>query len=95
MWRSYTTIKDLATTKRVQIIKKKDIIIAALDIDNLIIVMYIAIPEWEEITINPVKKAQIEAQNRVQVRVLLFDKALTAIPVEYSNYSNNFSEKMQ
>ena len=40
---------------------------------------------------NPGRKAQIKAQNRVQVGALLFDKAPTEVLTEYSDYSNVFS----
>ena len=41
------------------------------------------------------KQAQIKkkAQSKAQVKALLFNKALTKIPAEYSNYSNIFSMK--
>ena len=40
--------------------------------------------------INPIKKAQIKAQNRDQVRILLFDEVLMAVLAEYSDYNNIF-----
>lgn len=43
IWRSYATKKTLFTTKQVQIINKKDFIIAILDVDNKIFVIYVAI----------------------------------------------------
>ena len=45
MWKIYTTNKALSTTKQVQIINKKDFIIAALDINSKTFVMHIAIRE--------------------------------------------------
>ena len=36
-------------------------------------------------------KAQIKAQNGAQVGALLFDKTLTEVPAEYSDYSDVFS----
>ena len=35
--------------------------------------------------------AHIEAYSRIQVGVLLFEKALIALPVKYSNYNNIIS----
>lgn len=43
--------------------------------------------------IDPIKKISIEIQSKAQVRALLFDKTFTIVLTEYSNYSNNFSEK--
>ena len=67
----------------------------ALDADNKTFVVHVAIWEQKEIVIDSVRKAQIEAQSRAQsaaqVGALIFDKAPTKIPAEYSNYNNVFS----
>ena len=44
-WRTYTTNKALPITKQVQIIDKKDFVIAVLDANNKTFVVYMAI--WE------------------------------------------------
>ena len=51
--------------------------------------MYVAIQKQEEMSVHLEKRAQI--QNKAQIGALLFDKAPTEIPAEYSNYSNVFS----
>ena len=43
MWKTYTTNKALFTTKQVQIINKKDFIIAVLDIDSKTFVVHMVI----------------------------------------------------
>ena len=43
IWRTYTTNKALLTTKQVQIIDKKDFVIAALDVDSKIFIVPMAI----------------------------------------------------
>ena len=86
-WKTYTTNKALFSTKQVQIINKKDFIIAVLDADSKTFVMYVAIREQKEILVYSKKQAQIKAQ----VGPLLFNKASTKVLVEYSNYSNVFS----
>ena len=56
--------------------------------------MHVAIREREEMAIDPGRKAQIEAQieaqGKAQVGALLFDKAPTEVPAEYSDYSDVF-----
>ena len=42
-WRTYTTNKNLPITKQVQIINLKKFVIVALDINNEIFVVYMAI----------------------------------------------------
>ena len=55
----------------------------ALDADSKTFVVYDAIRKQEEMPIYSKKQAQ--------VGTLLFDKALTKVSAEYSNYSNFFS----
>ena len=88
-WRTYTIDKTLLTTKRVQIINKKDFVIAALNANNKTLVMHVAIQEQERMPVHSKRQAQIKAQ----IGALLFNKALTEVPAEYSNYSNIFSVK--
>ena len=61
-WKSYTTNKAILTTERVQLVNLKEFVIAALDTDNKTFVMHVAIREREEMTMDPERKAQIEAQ---------------------------------
>ena len=82
MWKLYTTKKTLPTIKQVQLVNPKELVIAALDADSETFVVHMAIREWEKMAINLDRKAQVGA--------LLFDKALTEVPAEYSNYSNVF-----
>ena len=56
-WKSYTTNKALPTTKRVQLVDPEEFVIAALDADSKNFVVYVAVREREEITIDPDKKA--------------------------------------
>ena len=54
-----------------------------LNANNETFVVYIAIRKREKMLIN--------SKKQVQVRALLFNKAPTKVPAEYSNYSNVFS----
>ena len=91
MWKLYTTNKALPTIERVQLVDPKEFAIAALDINSETFVVHVAIRKRKEMAMNLDRKAQIEAQSGAQVGVLLFDKAPTEVPAEYSNYSNVFS----
>ena len=86
-WKTYITNKALLTTKQVQIINKKDFVIAALDANSETFVVHMAIREQERMPVHFKRQAQIEAQ----VGALLFNKAPTEVPAEYSDYSNVFS----
>ena len=94
-WKSYTTNKALPTIKQVQLVNQKKFVIAAIDADNETFVVHVTIREQEKMAINPDRKAQIKAQSeaksKTQIRALIFNKAPTEVPAEYSNYSNVFS----
>ena len=70
-----------------------------MDADSETFIVYVAIREREKMAMDPDRKAQIEAQigaqiqDGAQVGALLFDKAFTGVPTEYSDYSNVFSAK--
>ena len=81
-WRSYTTAEALPTTKRVELIDKKEFAKAALDKNSETFVVHVAsfslIPG-----IHPEKKAQIA--------FLLTEKV--KIPDEYSDFTDVFSKE--
>ena len=83
IWKTYTTNKALPTTKQVQIVDQKEFIIAAIDVNSETFVVYVAIRKREEMSVHSKKQAQVKA--------LLFDKAPTEVPVDYSDYSDVFS----
>ena len=60
-WKLYTTNEALLTTEQVQLVDPKEFVITALDADNETFVVHVAIREWEEMAMDPDKKAQIEA----------------------------------
>ena len=82
-WKTYITHKALFITEQVQIIHKKDFVIAALNANSETFVMHMAILEQKKMPVHSKKQAQVEA--------LIFDKAPTAVLVEYFDYSKNFS----
>ena len=61
MWKTYTTNKTLFTIKQVQIIDKKNFVIAILDANNETFIVYVAIWEQKEMPIHFKKQAQIKA----------------------------------
>ena len=76
-------MQHLPTTEQVQIVDLKEFVIAALDVDSETFVVHVAIREQEEMLVHSKRQAQVGA--------LLFDKAPTKVPAEYSDYSNVFS----
>ena len=66
IWKLYTTIIFLPTTKQVQLVNPNKFVIVALDVDSETFVVHVAIWKYEEMTINPDRKTQIKAQSGVQ-----------------------------
>ena len=86
-WKTYTTNEALSITKQVQIIDKKDFIIAALNANSEIFVVHVAFWEQKRMRVHSKRQAQIKAQ----VGALLFNKAPIEVSAKYSDYSNVFS----
>ena len=82
MWKFYITNKALPTTKQVQIVNLKEFVIAILDMGSKTFIVCMAIRKQEEMPVHSKKQAKVKA--------LIFDKAPTEVPAEYSNYSNVF-----
>ena len=61
MQKTYTTNKALSTIEQVQIINKKDFVIAILDTNSKTFVMHVAIREREEMLVHSKKQAQVGA----------------------------------
>ena len=82
VWKTYTAAEALSTTKRVEIIDKKEFAAAALNADNETSIIHVS--ALAEPTTMP-----IYSSCQAQVAVLTSEE--TEIPTEYSNFSNFFS----
>ena len=82
-WRSYTTAKALPTTKRVEIIDRKEFAKAALDEHVEAFVVHVISLNLNSMLIHPGQEAKI---------TLLVAKEVK-IPTEYSDFSDVFSEE--
>ena len=82
VWKIYTAAKALPTTRKVEIIDKKEFAAAAMNANNVIFVVHIA--ALVELTTIP-----IHLSHQAQIALLMSEK--TGIPTEYSDFSNVFS----
>ena len=82
-WRSYTTAEALPTTKRVEIIDKKEFAKAALDENVEAFVVHVTSIGLSSMSIHPAREAQIASLLAEEVK----------IPTEYSDFFNVFSEE--
>ena len=84
-WRSYTAAEALPTTKRVELIDKKEFAKAALDEKSETFVVHVAALEA------PLAEMAIHPSQAAQILALIQDKAPTKVPPKYADYANVFS----
>ena len=82
VWRTYTAAEALPTTRRVEIIDKREFTAAVLNADDEIFMVYVAV------LVEPTSMP-IHLSRQTQVAVLTSEE--TGIPAEYSDFSNVFS----
>ena len=83
-WRSYTTVKALPTTKRVELINKKEFAKAALDENSETFVVHVA-------SLNLAPAPGIHPDRAAQIASLLTEEV--KIPDKYSDFTDVFSEE--
>ena len=82
VWRTYTAAEALPTTRRVEIIDKREFAAAVLNADDETFVVHVAaLAEPTTMPIHPSCQAQVAALTSKETR----------IPAEYSDFSNVFS----
>ncbi len=86
-WRSYTTGDVLPTTRRVELIGKKEFAAAALDLEYEAFIVHVA-----ALSIDLGDK--VHPSRRAQIAHLKADEALTKVPSEYADFADVFSPKL-
>ena len=84
-WKTYTTQKALPTTRRVELVRKKEFAVAALDLEHEIFVVHAA-----SLSSNPLD-ADVHPSRRPQIAGLIAEEALTKVPAEYADFADVFS----
>ncbi len=86
-WRSYTTGEVLPTTRRVELIEKKEFAVAALDPEHEAFVVHITVLSVDsDNKVHPSKGAQIAH--------LKANKATTKVSSKYADFADVFSPKL-
>ena len=85
-WRSYITVETLPTTKRVELIDKKEFAKAALDENSETFVVHVASLNSNPLDVHPSRRPQISG--------LIAKEAPTKVSVEYVNFADVFSSDM-
>ncbi len=86
-WRSYTTGEVFPTTRRVELIGKKEFAAASLDPKHEAFVVYVAILSVDS-------GDEVHSSRRAQIAHLKADEAPTKVPSEYADFVDVFSPKL-
>ena len=81
-WRTYTTQEALPTTRRVELVGKKEFAAAALVPEHETFVVHVA---------SLTSSAGVHPSRRPQRAGLIAEEAPTKVPVEYANFADVFS----
>ncbi len=85
--RFYTTKDVLLTTRRVELIEKKEFTVAVLDSEDKAFVVYLAALSIES-------SDEMHLSKTAQIAHLKVDEAPTKMPVEYTDFADIFSPKL-
>ena len=89
-WRYYTTEQAFLTIKLVELVRKKEFAVAALNPGYNTFVVYIA--SFESFRNN--QESNIYLFCRVQITALIANEAPNSIFIEYSEFTDGFSPKL-
>ena len=84
-WRTYTTQEALPTTRRVELVGKKEFAAAALDPEHETFVVHVAF-----LSSTPLD-AGVHPSRRPQIAGLIAEEAPTKVPAEYADFADVFS----
>ena len=85
-WRTYTTKEALPTTRRVELVGKKEFVAAALDPEYETYVVYVA-----SLSFTPLALLDVHPSQESQISGLIAEEALTKVPAKYSDFADVFS----
>ena len=95
-WKTYTTKEALPTTRRVELVGKKEFAAAALDLESETFVVHVASlssdasPSSSPLDV-PVASFDVHPSRRPQISGLIAEEAPTKVPAEYSDFEDVFS----
>ena len=86
-WKSYITRDIFLTTKRVELIRKKEFVVATLDPEHEAFIVHVAALSID-------LGDEVQPSNRAQVAYLKVDKTSTKVPSKFVDFADVFSPKM-
>ena len=82
-WRTYTTKEVLPTTRRIELVGKKEFAAAALDSEHETYIVHVASPGSLPLNVHPSRRPQISG--------LIAEEAPTKVPAKYLDFADVFS----
>ena len=94
-WNSYSVDEALPTTKRAELIDKKEFAKAALNTESETFGIHVVAPEapLAGMPIHPSQAAQVHGNEPIQIAALNQKEASTKVPAKYLDFSDVFSAK--
>ena len=89
LWRTYTTEEALPTTRRVELMRKKEFAAAALDLEHETFVVHVA-----SLSSTPLD-ADVHLSRRSQIAGLIAEEAPTKVPAKYADFADVFSPDLE
>ena len=90
-WRTYSTKEALPTTRRVELVGKKEFAAAGLDAEHETYVVHVGSVSSNASPSSSPLKLDVHPFHRFQVSGLIAKQTLTKIPAEYSDFADVFS----
>ena len=90
-WRTYTTEETLPTTKRVELVGKKEFAAVALDSEHETYLVHVGSVSSNALPSSSPLELNIHPFRRPQVSGLIIEEAPTKVPAEYSDFADVFS----
>ena len=90
-WKTYTTKETLPTTRRVELVGKKEFPAVALDPEYETYIVYVGSVSFDVLSSSSPLKLNVYPFRRPQVSGLIAKKAPTKVPAEYSDFADVFS----
>ena len=85
-WKTYTTEEVLPTTRRVELVGKKEFAAAALDPEYETYVVHVT-----SLSSTPLASSNVHPSRRPQISGLIAEEALTKVSAKYSDFADVFS----
>ena len=85
-WKTYTAKEALPTTRRVELVGKKEFAAAAIDPEHETYVVYVA-----SLSSTPLASLDVHPSRRPQISGLIAEEALTKVPAKYLDFADVFS----